>query len=83
MILERSRESSGLPLVFLLKTLIPLFAALLALQGIAQAIRAWRVLFPPSSSGLAGRSSAALDAPPELVLGLADGKTRGRGMTTG
>ena len=32
-ILERSRESSGLPLVFLLKTLIPLFAVLMALQG--------------------------------------------------
>jgi TRAP-type mannitol/chloroaromatic compound transport system permease small subunit len=83
MILERSRESSGLPFVFLLKTLIPLFAVLLALQGIAQAIRAWCVLFPPSSSGLAGRSSETLDAPPELVLGLAEGKTRGRGMTTG
>lgn len=39
-ILERSRETSGLPLVFLLKTLIPAFALLLALQGIAQAIRA-------------------------------------------
>ena len=39
-ILERSRETSGLPLVFLLKTLIPIFALLLALQGIAQAIRA-------------------------------------------
>jgi len=39
-ILERSQESSGLPLVFLLKTLIPTFAALMALQGIAQAIRA-------------------------------------------
>jgi TRAP-type mannitol/chloroaromatic compound transport system permease small subunit len=39
-ILERSHESSGLPLVFLLKTVIPLFAALMALQGIAQAIRA-------------------------------------------
>ena len=43
-ILERSRESSGLPLVFLLKTLIPLFAALMALQGVAQAIRAAHVL---------------------------------------
>jgi TRAP-type mannitol/chloroaromatic compound transport system permease small subunit len=43
-VLERSQEASGLPLVFVLKTLIPLFAALLALQGIAQAIRAWRVL---------------------------------------
>jgi TRAP-type mannitol/chloroaromatic compound transport system permease small subunit len=39
-ILERSRESSGLPLVFVLKTLIPLFALSLGLQGVAQAIRA-------------------------------------------
>jgi TRAP-type mannitol/chloroaromatic compound transport system permease small subunit len=43
-ILESSREVGGLPLVWLLKTLIPLFATLLALQGIAQAIRAWRAL---------------------------------------
>jgi TRAP-type mannitol/chloroaromatic compound transport system permease small subunit len=39
-ILERSRETSGLPFVYLLKTLIPLFALLLGLQGIAQALRA-------------------------------------------
>lgn len=44
MIFERSREVGGIPLVWLLKTLIPLFAILLGLQGIAQAIRAWRVL---------------------------------------
>jgi TRAP-type mannitol/chloroaromatic compound transport system permease small subunit len=43
-ILERSQESSGLPLVFVLKTLIPLFAALMALQGVAQAIRALAAL---------------------------------------
>jgi len=43
-ILERSQETSGLPLVFALKTLIPLFAALVALQGIAQAIRAVELL---------------------------------------
>jgi TRAP-type mannitol/chloroaromatic compound transport system permease small subunit len=43
-ILERSRETSGLPLVFLLKTLIPLFALLLALQGVSQALRAAIVL---------------------------------------
>jgi len=43
-ILERSRETSGLPLVFLLKTLIPLFALLLALQGVSQALRAAAVL---------------------------------------
>ena len=43
-ILERSPEASGLPLVFLLKTLVPLYALLLAAQGIAQAARAWVVL---------------------------------------
>jgi len=47
-ILERSRESSGLPLVFLLKTLIPLFALLMALQGVSQAFRAAHVLRSPS-----------------------------------
>jgi TRAP-type mannitol/chloroaromatic compound transport system permease small subunit len=46
-ILERSQESSGLPLVFALKTLIPLFASLMALQGVAQAIRALSVLARP------------------------------------
>jgi TRAP-type mannitol/chloroaromatic compound transport system permease small subunit len=39
-IFEQSQEASGLPLVFVLKTLIPLFALLMALQGLAQAIRA-------------------------------------------
>ena len=39
-IFEHSQEASGLPLVFVPKTLIPLFAFLMALQGIAQAIRA-------------------------------------------
>jgi TRAP-type mannitol/chloroaromatic compound transport system permease small subunit len=43
-ILERSREASGLPLVFLLKTLIPLFSVMMALQGVSQAIRAWHAL---------------------------------------
>jgi TRAP-type mannitol/chloroaromatic compound transport system permease small subunit len=43
-ILETSRETSGIPAVFLLKTLIPLFALLMALQGVAQAIRALDVL---------------------------------------
>ena len=43
-ILERSQEVGGLPLVFLLKTLIPLFALLLGLQGVAQAIRAAHTL---------------------------------------
>ena len=43
-ILERSQEASGLPLVFLLKSLIPVFAFLMALQGVAQAIRAYAAL---------------------------------------
>jgi TRAP-type mannitol/chloroaromatic compound transport system permease small subunit len=43
-ILERSRETSGLPLVFLLKTLIPLFALTLALQGLSQAIKSVAML---------------------------------------
>jgi len=43
-ILERSQEVGGLPLVFVLKTLIPLFAVLLGLQGVAQAIRAAQTL---------------------------------------
>jgi TRAP-type mannitol/chloroaromatic compound transport system permease small subunit len=59
-ILEGSRETSGLPFVYLLKTLIPLFALLIGLQGIAQAIRAALVLsasrgpsdaFPASGGG--------------------------------
>jgi TRAP-type mannitol/chloroaromatic compound transport system permease small subunit len=52
-ILETSRETSGLPAVYLLKTLIPLFAVLMALQGIAQAVRAAHVLHtPPVTPGL-------------------------------
>jgi TRAP-type mannitol/chloroaromatic compound transport system permease small subunit len=43
-VLERSPEASGLPFVYLLKTLIPVFAALMALQGVAQAVRAVVVL---------------------------------------
>ncbi len=43
-ILERSQEASGLPLVFVLKTLIPVFAVMMALQGVALAIRAANAL---------------------------------------
>ena len=43
-ITEGSRETSGLPFVYLLKTLIPVFAVMLILQGVSQAIRAARVL---------------------------------------
>jgi TRAP-type mannitol/chloroaromatic compound transport system permease small subunit len=43
-ILERSQETSGLPLVFLLKTAIPVAAAMLALQGCAEIVRTVAVL---------------------------------------
>ena len=39
-IFEHSQEASGLPIVFVLKTLIPVFALLMALQGLSQVIRA-------------------------------------------
>lgn len=41
---EASREPGGLPGVFLLKTLMPVAAALLGLQGVAQAVAAWQRL---------------------------------------
>jgi TRAP-type mannitol/chloroaromatic compound transport system permease small subunit len=43
-IFERSQEASGLPLVFVLKTLIPVFALLVGLQGVAQIIRSTAIL---------------------------------------
>jgi TRAP-type mannitol/chloroaromatic compound transport system permease small subunit len=68
-VFERSREASGLPFVYLLKSLIPLFAVLLGLAGVAQAIRASLVLrsppvtpsgdpgvHPSSRDGLAGQA---------------------------
>ena len=45
-IVESSREFGGIPLVWLLKTLIPLFALMMALQGVAQAIRALSAFRP-------------------------------------
>jgi len=50
-VLERSRETSGLPAVYLLKSLIPLFAVLLGLQGVSQAIRAALSLGGASAHG--------------------------------
>jgi TRAP-type mannitol/chloroaromatic compound transport system permease small subunit len=46
-IFESSRETSGLPFIYLLKTLIPLFALLIGLQGVAQALRAVLTLRGP------------------------------------
>ena len=60
-ILERSRETSGLPFVYLLKSLIPLFALLMGLQGISQAMRAAKFLktASPAAGGPAGRGDVA------------------------
>ena len=43
-ILEGSADVGGIPGIFLLKTLIPVFALLLLLQGIAEIVRSIRVL---------------------------------------
>jgi TRAP-type mannitol/chloroaromatic compound transport system permease small subunit len=61
-ILERSRETSGLPFVYLLKTLIPLFAVLMALQGLSQAIRSGLLIShaPRSPSQRAGRAPQSI-----------------------
>lgn len=42
--LEKSREAGGLPLVFILKTFIPVMAVLLFLQAISMGGRAWLAL---------------------------------------
>ena len=43
-VLEGSKETSGIPAVFLLKTIILVFAALLLLQGVSLAIRSLLIL---------------------------------------
>lgn len=48
--LEGSREAGGIPLVFLLKSSIPVFGVLLLLQGIAQAARATLTLLSDDNS---------------------------------
>jgi TRAP-type mannitol/chloroaromatic compound transport system permease small subunit len=45
---EGSPQPSGLPFVYLLKTVILVFAVLIGLQGVAQALRAALVLSAPS-----------------------------------
>jgi TRAP-type mannitol/chloroaromatic compound transport system permease small subunit len=47
-IFEGSPQPSGLPFVYLLKTIIAVFAALIGLQGVAQALRAALILSAPS-----------------------------------
>jgi len=40
MLLEGSRESDGLPILYLFKTLVPVFAVLLMAQGLSEALKA-------------------------------------------
>ncbi len=47
---ERSADSGGLPIVYLLKTLIPAMAATLLLQALAEAGRAWLQLTDTSAA---------------------------------
>ncbi len=51
-VFEGSRETSGIPAVFLLKTIIPVFAGFVILQGFSTAIRSLTTLSgqPPTSS---------------------------------
>ena len=48
LIFESSPQPSGLPFVYLLKTVILIFAALIGLQGVAQAIHAALTLSAPT-----------------------------------
>lgn len=46
-ILEGSRDTSGLPFVYILKSLIPAFAVLVAVQALAMALKALAALAAP------------------------------------
>lgn len=48
-VLEGSRETSGIPAIFLLKTVILVFVVTLALQGIALAVRSAVTIFRPDA----------------------------------
>ncbi len=56
-LLEGSREAGGLPGVFLLKSLIPLMALLLLLQGLAMGLRALCVLNALTVQGVDGHDA--------------------------
>lgn len=56
-VMEGSAQPSGIPAVFVLKTLLPVFSLLLALQAFAQFWRACRVLLGAQDADLAARGS--------------------------
>jgi TRAP-type mannitol/chloroaromatic compound transport system permease small subunit len=69
-VLETSQEGSGIPAVFLLKTVILVYAALVALQGISLALRSFMTISgvapPPRPAEVeAARTEAAPAGGPE------------------
>jgi TRAP-type mannitol/chloroaromatic compound transport system permease small subunit len=62
-VLETSQEGSGLPAVFLLKTVILLYAALVALQGVSLALRSLMTISgvapPPRPADVAAAEAAS------------------------
>ncbi len=60
LLMEGSRESDGLPILFLFKTLVPVFAVLLMAQGLSEALKAALRLtggLPPAASEPIGAAS--------------------------
>ncbi len=51
LVLEGSPEVGGIPAVFLLKTLIPVMAATLLLQGLAETVRGLPIILPSRFGG--------------------------------
>jgi TRAP-type mannitol/chloroaromatic compound transport system permease small subunit len=64
-VLETSQEGSGLPAVFLLKTVILVYTVLVALQGIALALRSlltlWGIAPPPRPTESAGAPAQGVE----------------------
>ncbi len=59
-ILEGSAETSGIPAVFFLKSLLLVFAGLMALQGLSMALAAWAVIKRgPAADGGGGAEGAS------------------------
>jgi len=65
-VLETSQEGSGLPAVFLLKTVILVYATLVALQGVSLALRSLMTISgvapPPRPAEVAEAEAAAVEA---------------------
>ena len=53
-IFESSTETSGLPLIYLLKTVILVFVALISLQGASLGLKSWLVLYGKDQQAAAG-----------------------------